>query len=82
MRAGRAPDWAFLLLRGALLVERALALAGELAALTGRPRTASLYADGPTYVCVLNAAQFEGLVASNAALGVRLLRSMAERYVS
>jgi serine/threonine-protein kinase len=89
---GERSDCAFLLLRGALLVERdgrALArleregaLAGELAALTGRARTASLYAEGPTFVCVLNAAQFERLVASNAALGVRLLRSMAERYAS
>jgi hypothetical protein len=87
---GELSDCAFLLLRGALLVERGgrpLArleregeLAGELAALSGRPRTASLYAEGPTSVCVLNAAQFERLVASSPALGVRLLRSMAERY--
>lgn len=89
---GELSDCAFLLLRGALLVERCGAtvarleregdLAGELAALTGRARTASLYADGPTCVCVLNAAQFEQLVAANAALGVRLLRAMAERYAS
>ena len=89
---GELSDCAFLLLRGALLVERggrALArleregeLAGELAALTGRARTASLYAEGPTFVCVLNAAQFERLVAANAALGVRLLRAMAERYAT
>jgi len=87
---GELTDCAFLVLEGALLVERAgrpvarLAregeIAGELAALSGRPRSASLYADGPTCVCVLNAAQFEGLVAGNAALGLRLLRAMAERY--
>jgi hypothetical protein len=87
---GEPSDCAFLLLRGGVLVERAgrrLAriaregeLLGEVAALTGRPRSASLYADGPTWVCVLNAARFERLVADHPALGVRLLRAMAERY--
>ena len=87
---GEPSDSVFLLLRGALQVERAgrppLVVAregeliGELAALTGRPRTATLSSVGTTWVCVLNAAQFERLVAAHPALGVRLLRAMAERY--
>jgi hypothetical protein len=85
---GEASDSAFLLLRGAVLDERGdrpplrVGREGELlaaeAALTGRPRS-SLYADGPAWVCVLNAARFERLVADHPALALRLLRSMAER---
>jgi serine/threonine-protein kinase len=87
---GEPSDSAFLLLRGAIQVEREGhapvrvaregELIGEVAALTGRPRTATLSAAGPAWVCVLNAAQFERLVAAHPALGVRLLRAMAERY--
>ena len=89
---GEPSDSAYLLLRGGILVEREGRpplrvtregeLIGEVAALTGRPRTATLSADGPTFVCVLNAAQFERLVASHPGLGVRLLRAMAERYAT
>jgi serine/threonine-protein kinase len=85
---GDASDSAFLLLRGAVLDERGgrpplrVCREGELlaaeAALSGRPRS-SLYADGPAWVCVLNAARFERLVADHPALALRLLRSMAER---
>lgn len=85
---GEASSSAFLLLRGAVLEERrgrsALRVAreGELlaaeAALTGRAR-ASLYADGAAWVCVLDAARFERLVAEHPALALRLLRAMAER---
>jgi serine/threonine protein kinase len=87
---GEPSDSAYLLLRGAILVEsedrpplyitREGELIGEIAALTGRPRTATLSAVGPTWVCVLNPAQLERLVAAHPALGVRLLRAMAERY--
>jgi hypothetical protein len=90
---GETTDAAVLLLRGTLAVERGgrlLArvaregeLLGELAALTGRPRTASLSAEGgPAFVCLLNAAQFEGLLAAHPGLALRLLRAMAERYAS
>jgi protein kinase-like protein/cyclic nucleotide-binding protein len=87
---GEPSDSAFLLLRGVILVERAGhpplrvtregELMGEVAALSGRPRNATISAAGPAWVCVLNAAQFERLVAAHPALGVRLLRAMAERY--
>jgi hypothetical protein len=85
---GEASGDAFLLLRGAVLDERhsrpsaRVAREGELlaaeAALTGRSR-ASLYADGPTWVCVLDTPRFERLVAGHPALTLRLLRAMAER---
>ena len=85
---GEATDSAFLLLRGGILAERAGRapmrvaregdLLGETAALTGRSRF-SLYADGPAWVCVLDAACFERLVAAHPALSLRLLRAMAER---
>jgi serine/threonine-protein kinase len=90
---GETSDAAVLLLRGRLVVERggrAVArvsregeLLGEVAALLGRPRTASLSAEGgPAWVCLLNAAQFEALVASQPGLALRLLRAMAERYAA
>jgi hypothetical protein len=87
---GEPSDCAFLLLRGALLVERPGRrparvaregdLLGEVSALTGRPRVESIQADGAAWVCVLNAARFERLVASCPSLALRLMRSMAERY--
>jgi hypothetical protein len=87
---GEHSDAAFLLLRGAIAVERGgrvLArvsregeILGELEALTGRPRDASLSAEGPAWVCVLNAAQFERLVSEHPGLALRLMRAMAERY--
>jgi hypothetical protein len=90
---GEPTDGAVLLLRGAIRVERGdrtLArisregeLLGEVSALTGRPRAASFYADGgPAWVCLLNAAHFERLVAAHPGLALRLLRAMAVRYAS
>jgi serine/threonine protein kinase len=80
---------AFLLLRGTVLVERGGAvvarisregeLLGEIAALTGRERTASLYADGPVWACALDAAELERLVTDRPAVALRLLRAMARR---
>ena len=80
---------AYLLLRGAVLVEsggdviarvdREGELLGEIAALTGRPRTASLYADGPVWACVLDAPDLERLVTERPAVALRLLRSIAQR---
>ncbi len=90
---GEPTDGAVLLLRGAIRMERGdrtLArvsregeLLGEVSALTGRPRAASFFADGgPAWVCLLNAAQFERLVAAHPGLALRLMRAMAERYAS
>jgi serine/threonine protein kinase len=80
---------AFLLLRGKVRVERAGrtvarieregAFLGEVSTLTGLARTASLYADGPVHACMFNAAELEEFVTSHPAVGIRLLRSMAER---
>jgi serine/threonine protein kinase len=87
---GEQSDSAFLLLRGAIAIERGGAelgriaregeILGEIEALTGRTRSASLIALGPAWVCVLNAAQFERLVSEHPGLALRLMRAMAERY--
>ena len=81
---------AFVLIRGAVRIrrdnvdvtriDREGEFLGEIAALTGEPRNASMIADGDVWVRVLNAAQLEALVANNPALGVRLIRSMANRF--
>lgn len=52
---------------------------GEVATLTGGKRTASMIAQGDVWVHVLNASQLEWVVTSNPAVGIRLIRSMAER---
>jgi tRNA A-37 threonylcarbamoyl transferase component Bud32 len=80
---------AFLLLRGRVRVEReGVAVGvesregsflGEVATLSGRARTASLFAEGPVCACVFNAAELDEFVTSHPAVGVRLLRAMAER---
>jgi len=88
---GEESDTAFLLLRGAIAIERGgrvvarIAregeIVGELEALIGRTRSASLSADGgAAWVCILNAAQFERLVSEHPGLALRLMRAMAERY--
>jgi serine/threonine protein kinase len=80
---------AFLLLRGRVRVERAGravarieregAFLGEVSTLTGLARTASVYAEGPVKACMFNAAELEEFVTSHPGVGIRLLRSMAER---
>jgi serine/threonine-protein kinase len=80
---------AFLLLRGKVRVEqkgqavarveREGAFLGEVSTLTGLARTASLFAEGPVHACMFNAAELEELVTRHPAIGIRLLRSMAER---
>ncbi|MDH3686274.1 MAG: serine/threonine-protein kinase [Myxococcales bacterium] len=80
---------AFLLIEGAVLVERGGEvvarvsregeLLGEVAALTGRERTASLYADGSVWACALDAPALERLVTDQPAVALRLLRSVAQR---
>ncbi len=80
---------AFLLLRGRVRIERGgrtLAVVaregsflGEVAALSGRARTASMIAEGPVIAGVFNAAELEELVTRHPAVGTRLLRALAER---
>jgi serine/threonine protein kinase len=89
-RQGDTSLHAYVLLYGTLRVEKdgkVLAkesregeILGELAALTGEARNASLIAEGTAVVKVLDAAQLEALAASVPALAVRLLRSLATRY--
>lgn len=86
---GETSHFAFALLHGAIRVERddkvigridrEGQIVGEVAALTGATRFASLLVDQPTSVWVLNAAQLENLVTANPALAVRLIRTMAHR---
>ncbi len=52
---------------------------GEVSALTGKRRTATLRARGPVFLRVMNASQLERFVTRNPAIGVRLIRAMAER---
>lgn len=86
---GEHSYYAFLLLRGAVVVSRdgrpftrisrEGSFLGEVAALTGMPRTASMHAAGPVFAAVLNAAELERLVTANPALGLRVIRSLAHR---
>jgi hypothetical protein len=86
---GEQSYYAFLLLRGRVQVSRAgqeIALLsregtflGEVAALTGLERTATMTALGTVWVCVLNAAELERFVTSNPAIGLRVIRDMARR---
>ncbi len=88
-REGEQSYHAFLLLRGKVRVERAGraiarieregAFLGEVSTLTGLARTASLCAEGPVHACMFNAAELEEFVTGHPAIGIRLLRSMAER---
>jgi serine/threonine protein kinase len=86
---GESSHFAFALLYGTLRVERDGAeigrieregqIVGEVAALTGAQRYATLVADDDAAVWVMNAAQLENLVVANPALAVRLIRTMAHR---
>lgn len=79
----------FVLLSGRVIVEReGTVLAtidregtflGEVASLTGSPRTATLRASGDVWVLTLSPADLEHFVAANPALAIRLLRTLAER---
>ncbi len=63
-------------------VERVGEIVGEVAALTGQPRTASIRAVEDSYVLGFNAAEFEAFASSNPLVGLRLMRSLCERYLS
>lgn len=52
---------------------------GEVATLTGHPRTACMVADGEVWTCLFNAAELEAFVTHHPDIGLRLIRSMAER---
>lgn len=52
---------------------------GEVATLTGKKRTATMRADSEVVAHALNASQLEQLVTGNPAIGIRLIRAMAER---
>ncbi|MCB9673886.1 MAG: protein kinase [Alphaproteobacteria bacterium] len=81
--------YTYVLLRGAVEVvindkvvfveDREGTFLGEVSALTGKRRTATLRARGPVVLRVMNASQLERFVTRNPAIGVRLIRSMAER---
>lgn len=88
---GESSHHAFVLLQGRVRVLRDGAeiatvgreggFLGEVAALTGGVRTASLHAAGPVVAMVLDLMGLERLVASNPAVGVRLVHTLAERMV-
>jgi CRP-like cAMP-binding protein len=86
---GEHSYYAFLLLRGTVLVERngrevtrvtgEGSFLGEVATLTSLSRTATLRAAGTAWAVVLNAAELERFVTSNPAMGLRVIRSLARR---
>lgn len=83
---------AWLLLKGEVQIERAGKIVdvewregtflGEISTLTGRPRTATMRAKGPCYAAVFNGAELEKAVTLNPAVGIRLIKSMAERVAN
>ncbi len=89
---GESSHTAFLLLLGRIDITRdGVRLAsesregtflGEVATLTGRPRTATLTARGETFVVVFNAAELEQFATRHPAVGIRLIRSLATRLAS
>lgn len=90
-REGDASYEAFLLLQGKVGIEkggRQIAVderegtfVGELSTLTGTPRTATVRAVGRVWVCLFNAAEFERVLAAHPAVGIRLVKLMAQRLV-
>jgi len=80
---------AFILLRGAIEVSRSGALLnveeregtimGDVSALTGLARTASLRSRGESWVAEFNAAQLEELAATHPAVAIRMIKDLAER---
>ncbi|MEM8960768.1 MAG: protein kinase [Acidobacteriota bacterium] len=88
-RQGELSFYTFLLLHGWVRIEingetlhteqREGTFLGEVATLTGSARTASMIAEGEVWACALNAAELEALVTRHPEIGLRLIRSMAER---
>lgn len=90
-REGRGSHDAFVLLSGEVRIEKAGrtleiddregTFIGEISALTGMSRAASVVADGTVWTCQFNAAEFERLVAAHPSIGIRLLKLLAERVI-
>lgn len=88
-REGEKSYHTFVLLSGRVRVERGDKLIavesregtflGEVTTLVGRTRTASLRAEGTVWTCLFNAAELERFVTANPAIGIRLIKSLAER---
>ncbi len=88
-REGEQAFLTFVLLKGRVEIEfggtvvgeedREGTFLGEIATLTGEPRTAAIRALGEVWACVMNAAQLERFIALNPAVGLRLVKSMARR---
>ncbi len=86
---GEDAHYTHLLLQGCVEVERGGrcidverregTFLGEIATLTGQHRTATMRARGTVWTCTFNAAELERFVASNPAVGIRLVRSLAHR---
>ncbi len=88
-REGERSYHAFALLTGVVRIERGGKLLatesregtflGEVSTLTGTSRTASMRAQGEVWTLMFNAAELEQFVTSNPALGMRMIKSLAER---
>ena len=86
---GEKSYYAFLLLRGTVIVSRSGreitrvqregSFLGEVSTLTSMPRTASMHAAGTVWACVLNCAELERFLTCNPAVGMRMIRNMAHR---
>ena len=90
-RQGDASHDAFVLLQGKVAIERDGRILshdgregtflGELSTLTGTLRAASVRAECTVWVCAFNAAELERLLAAHPAIGIRLVKLMAERLI-
>jgi serine/threonine protein kinase len=90
--SGEATHHTFLLLQGAVEIERdgelvdiearEGVLMSAISTLTGAPRTVSMRARGPVWVCIFNEAELEQLVTCNSSVAVRMIRTMASRIAN
>lgn len=88
-REGDNSFYTFVLLKGKVVIEqggreintetREGTFLGEVATLTGERRLATVRAEGDVYTCVFNAAELEKFVTENPAVGIRLIRTLADR---
>jgi serine/threonine protein kinase len=88
-REGENSYHTYVLLQGSVAVEQSSNIIGEetregtflgeVATLTGDKRMASVRAIGNVYTCAFNAAQLERFVTDNPAVGIRLIRTLADR---
>jgi CRP-like cAMP-binding protein len=88
-RQGEKSYITYLLLQGRVRIERndeVLAVEsregvflGEISTLTGTERTASMIADGEVWACAFNLPDLERLVTCNPAVGIRMIKTLAER---